>query len=250
MIIYMDIDGTICHTDQSLPAPQKYEQARPIPERIAKVNALYDAGHRITFWTARGNTSQADYMGLTMRQLEAWGCKYHSIKTGKPSYDLFVDDKACDCDVWLPVPAGGGLKDSHGNSNPTPAAIAAAAHATRVSKPTQVPKGWGHELVIANSPKYCGKILHFHTGGMFSMHYHILKEETWYVASGRFRFRYIDTATATLHETTLSAGDVVTNAVGQPHQLICEAAGEIFETSTEHFDSDSYRIFKGDSQHL
>ena len=247
MIIYMDIDGTICHTDQSLPAPQKYEEARPIPERIAKVNALYDAGHNITYWTARGNTSQADYMGLTMRQLEAWGCKYHSIKMGKPSFDLLVDDKACDCESWLPSTAGG-LKDSQGN--PSPAAIAAAAQATRISRPTQVPKGWGHELVIANSPKYCGKILHFHTGGMFSMHYHILKEETWYVASGRFRFRYIDTETATLHETTLGVGDVVTNAVGQPHQLICEAAGEIFETSTEHFDSDSYRIFKGDSQHL
>jgi quercetin dioxygenase-like cupin family protein len=247
MIIYMDIDGTICHTDQSLPAPQKYEQAQPIPERIAKVNALYDAGHHITYWTARGNTSKADYMALTMRQLEAWGCKYHSIKTGKPSYDLFVDDKACDCESWLPAK---GLKAAEvaARVDPSPTTIATAAAEVRVGRPTEAPKGWGHELVIANSPKYCGKILHFHTGGMFSMHYHILKEETWYVASGRFRFRYIDTTTATLYETILQKGDVVTNMVGQPHQLICEEAGEIFETSTEHFDSDSYRVFKGDSQ--
>ncbi len=80
------------------------------------------------------------------------------------------------------------------------------------------------------------------------MHYHLLKEETWYVASGRFRFRYIDTRDATLYETPLKVGDIVTNYVGQPHQIICEEEGDIYEVSTEHFDSDSYRVFKGDSQ--
>ncbi len=228
MIIYMDIDNTICLTDQSLSAPEKYEQARPIFERIAKINALYDEGHQIIYWTARGGTSKTDYTDLTKRQLDMWGCKYHDLKLNKPSFDLFVDDKACNCDTWCP--------------------IAEAAEAVRVSKPAHVSKGWGHELVIANSPKYCGKILHFHTGGMFSMHYHILKEETWYIAKGRFCFRYIDTKTATICETTLQPGDVVTNKIGQPHQLVCEESGEVFEVSTEHFDSDSYRIFKGDSQ--
>lgn len=244
MIIYMDIDNTICNTDQSLLAPQKYEQATPIQARIDKVNALYEQGHNITYWTSRGNTSGDDYLNLTARQLAAWGCKYHTLKMGKPSFDLFVDDKACDCESWCPTAAA--------TTSVVPMPVlpiqAATSPCDRVSRPAVVPKGWGHELIIVNTPKYCGKILHFHEGGKFSMHYHLLKEETWYVASGRFRFRYIDTCDATLYETTLTVGDVVTNYIGQPHQILCEEAGDIFETSTEHFDSDSYRVFKGDSQ--
>lgn len=242
MIIYMDIDNTICDTDQSLPAPQKYEQARPIQSRIDKVNKLYDEGHNITYWTSRGNASKENYLALTMRQLENWGCKYHSLKMGKPSFDLFVDDKACDCEAWCPTASG-----QTAQPMPMPAVLTTSL-SDRVTSAVTVPKGWGHEVIIVNTPKYCGKILHFHAGGKFSMHYHLLKEETWYVASGRFRFRYIDTRDATLYETPLKVGDIVTNYVGQPHQIICEEEGDIYEVSTEHFDSDSYRVFKGDSQ--
>ena len=39
-----------------------------------------------------------------------------------------------------------------------------------------------------------------------------------------------------------------TNEIGEPHQIICEEEGDIFEVSTTHSDSDSYRVFKGDSQ--
>jgi hypothetical protein len=31
-----------------------------------------------------------------------------------------------------------------------------------------------------------------------------------------------------------------------PHQLYAMEEGEIIEVSTQHFDSDSYRIYKGD----
>ena len=158
---------------------------------------------------------------------------------GKPSFDLFVDDKACDCEAWCPL----GVVTC-----PELVTVSPPANQTRVSAGAIVQKGWGHEVIITNTPKYCGKILHFRVGGKFSMHYHLLKEETWYVASGRFRFRYIDTADATMYEVALGVGSIVTNYVGQPHQLICEEEGDIFEVSTEHFDSDSYRVFKGDSQ--
>ena len=32
--------------------------------------------------------------GLSKKQLKKWGLKYHVLYFGKPSYDLFVDDKA------------------------------------------------------------------------------------------------------------------------------------------------------------
>lgn len=46
----------------------------------------------------------------------------------------------------------------------------------------------------------------------------------------------------------LNPGDTVTNEIGEPHQIICIEEGDIFEVSTHHVDSDSYRVMKGDSQ--
>jgi hypothetical protein len=41
-----------------------------------------------------------------------------------------------------------------------------------------VDKGWGNEIIFANNEKYCGKLLNFSAGKKFSMHYHLLKDET------------------------------------------------------------------------
>ena len=95
MIIYVDIDETICDTPES----RNYELSSPINDRIEKINALYDKGHTIVYWTARGSVSGKDYSEHTKAQLESWGCKYHDLVTGtspnpKPHFDLIVDDKA------------------------------------------------------------------------------------------------------------------------------------------------------------
>ncbi len=39
-------------------------------------------------------------------------------------------------------------------------------------------KGWGYEIWITNNEKYCGKLLCFEEGKKFSMHYHMIKDET------------------------------------------------------------------------
>ena len=111
-----------------------------------------------------------------------------------------------------------------------------------------VPKGWGEEIIIENNEMYCGKILIFKQGFKFSMHYHMNKDETWYVDKGEFFYRWIDTETAETIEQKLKVGDVVRQRVGQPHQLEAITDGRIFEVSTHHEDSDSYRVMKGDSQ--
>jgi mannose-6-phosphate isomerase-like protein (cupin superfamily) len=112
----------------------------------------------------------------------------------------------------------------------------------------KVPKGWGEELIIENNEKYCGKLLIFKKGCKFSMHYHMIKDETWYVDKGTFIYRWIDTETAETNQQFLKPGDIVRQRPGQPHQLIALEDGVIFEISTQHFDSDSYRVWKGDSQ--
>jgi len=111
-----------------------------------------------------------------------------------------------------------------------------------------IPKGWGHEVIFENNEKYCGKLLVFKKGCRFSMHYHMIKDETWYVDSGEFLYRWIDTETAEVNEQHLKEGDSVRQYPGQPHQLEALTDGVVFEVSTQHFDSDSYRVWKGDSQ--
>jgi quercetin dioxygenase-like cupin family protein len=76
----------------------------------------------------------------------------------------------------------------------------------------------------------------------------MIKDETWYVDDGVFIYRWINTETAEVMERKLTVGDTVRQKPGQPHQLEAITDGVIFEISTQHFDSDSYRVWKGDSQ--
>lgn len=88
-VIFVDIDETICLTPQS----RSYIDAVPLPKNIEKINKLYEEGHTIVYWTARGSRKQIDWRGLTEHQLRSWGAKYHELRVDKPYYDVFVDDK-------------------------------------------------------------------------------------------------------------------------------------------------------------
>jgi hypothetical protein len=85
----VDIDGTIC-----TPTNGDYVTAEPYLQRIEYFNMLYDAGNEIHYWTARGSNSGKDWLELTLEQLNNWGVKYTAVKTGKPVYDVWIDDKA------------------------------------------------------------------------------------------------------------------------------------------------------------
>lgn len=116
----------------------------------------------------------------------------------------------------------------------------------KVLKPKRVEKQWGYELWIHNDSQYCGKLLVFNkTGNRFSMHYHMLKNETWYIQEGSFQFDWFDTEDAVKKSTMLHKGDTVYIEKGLPHQLIAlEDNATVFEVSTQHFDEDSYRIYR------
>lgn len=110
------------------------------------------------------------------------------------------------------------------------------------------PKGWGEEVWIINTDKYCGKLLKFNQGASFSDHFHIKKEETWYVLEGRLELRYYNLANADRLVVTLNPGAVVHIPPSTPHQLIALEPSVVIEVSTPHDEADSYRIGKGDSQ--
>lgn len=111
-----------------------------------------------------------------------------------------------------------------------------------------VPKGWGSEYIWASNDLYCGKFMNFNEGAKFSMHFHATKDETWYVLSGKFIVRYIDTSDAKIHEKVLEPYDTWHNPPLLPHQLICTETGTIIEVSTADSVEDNYRVMPGDSQ--
>jgi hypothetical protein len=104
----IDIDGTICDKD-TCRKDGNYETSIPKLDRIAKINALYDEGHIIKYFTARGMGRHEDdsylaheeFYKLTYSQLESWGCKFHVLILGKPSGDIYIDDKGVNADDFF-----------------------------------------------------------------------------------------------------------------------------------------------------
>ena len=99
MIIYVDIDETICNTPDS----RDYAKETPILCRIERINQLYDQGNRIVYWTARGTSTKIDWRDVTEEQFSGWGVKYHELHFGKPHYDLFIDDKNINSGVFFNI---------------------------------------------------------------------------------------------------------------------------------------------------
>jgi hypothetical protein len=91
-----DVDGTLCSIEKD------YTKVLPREDVITTLNELYDEGHMIKIFTARGAVSGNDYTDLTQKQLESWGVKYHELIMGKkPHFDFIIDDKAIHVDEWL-----------------------------------------------------------------------------------------------------------------------------------------------------
>lgn len=94
MNIYVDIDETICFYENRTYTNPDYSEAIPNYENIDKINKLFDEGHTITYWTARGSVTRIDWFDVTKNQLIEWGCKHHHLSVGeKPPYDLLICDK-------------------------------------------------------------------------------------------------------------------------------------------------------------
>ncbi|HWE52225.1 MAG TPA: hypothetical protein VG273_20690 [Bryobacteraceae bacterium] len=95
MTYCFDIDGTLCTNTEG-----QYESAEPFPEVIEEVNRLAAAGNVIILHTARGSTTGIDWRITTERQLKVWGVRYDCLFLGKPTADIYVDDKAVNFLDW------------------------------------------------------------------------------------------------------------------------------------------------------
>lgn len=83
-----DLDGTLCSHEPD------YNLALPFYDRIEKVNKLYYEGNAIIIETARGSSTGIDWYNITEKQLNSWGLKFNSLRTGvKITADFYIDDK-------------------------------------------------------------------------------------------------------------------------------------------------------------
>lgn len=102
-----------------------------------------------------------------------------------------------------------------------------------------VEKVWGHEEWIVNNSKYCGKKLVLKQGYSCSMHKHLIKDETFYILSGKI---LLETEYEGIKESKLmTPGDVKHIKIGMWHRFIGVQDAEIIEFSTFHMEEDSIR---------
>lgn len=100
----------------------------------------------------------------------------------------------------------------------------------------KVKKVWGNEEWLANTEKYCGKILTLNPGFICSYHYHKNKDETFYVLKGKV---YLELDS---QKIILNKGESIRIMPGQKHRFASlEKVSKMIEISTHHEESDSYR---------
>ena len=97
-------------------------------------------------------------------------------------------------------------------------------------------KYWGYEELITNTDKYCGKRLVLKEGYRCSLHYHKIKDETFYILSGEMHLELDD------ERVVLNTRDSIRILPGQKHRFSAPSSSVTFiEVSMHHEDNDSYR---------
>jgi mannose-6-phosphate isomerase-like protein (cupin superfamily) len=105
-----------------------------------------------------------------------------------------------------------------------------ATEARRVDKP------WGWELVWAETEQYVGKVLYVKAGESLSLQFHRVKDESWYLYSGRAKVELGDAGEAALKEEVVSAPASFRFRPGTVHRVTAIEDTTIIEVSTPHLD--------------
>lgn len=100
-------------------------------------------------------------------------------------------------------------------------------------------KVWGREEWIVNKPRYCGKKLIIKNGYRCSLHFHKIKEESFYVLSGKILLEVEQDGKRLLR--IMEKGDIAHIEIGMLHRFTGLMDSEVMEFSTHHMEEDSYR---------
>jgi mannose-6-phosphate isomerase len=100
----------------------------------------------------------------------------------------------------------------------------------------RVEKPWGYELIWAVTDVYVGKVLFVKAGHSLSLQFHHVKDEAWYVQSGRAKLELGKAGDGVLTEEVVTAGAAFHYAPGTVHRVTALEDTTILEVSTPQLD--------------
>ena len=103
-------------------------------------------------------------------------------------------------------------------------------------EPEKVDKPWGHELIWAKTERYVGKTLFLKAGESLSLQFHKVKDEAWYVLSGRAEVELGGPGERMLNSEIVSPGAAFHFPAGTVHRVKAVEDTTILEVSTPQLD--------------
>ena len=100
----------------------------------------------------------------------------------------------------------------------------------------RVDKPWGYELIWALTDVYCGKVLFVQAGASLSLQFHNVKDESWYVQSGRAQLELGRVGQSVLDEEVIGPGAAFHYEPGTVHRVTALEDTTILEVSTPQLD--------------
>jgi mannose-6-phosphate isomerase-like protein (cupin superfamily) len=104
------------------------------------------------------------------------------------------------------------------------------------TEPEKVDKPWGHELIWAKTDRFAGKILFVKAGHSLSLQFHKVKDEAWYVLSGRAQLELGAMGERMLNREVVAPGAAFHFQPGTVHRLTAVEDTTILEVSTPQLD--------------
>jgi mannose-6-phosphate isomerase-like protein (cupin superfamily) len=104
------------------------------------------------------------------------------------------------------------------------------------AEPERVQKPWGHELIWSKTDRYAGKILFVKAGESLSLQFHKVKDEAWYVLSGRAELELGAPGERVLNREIVAAGAAFHFPPGTVHRLTAVEDTTILEVSTPQLE--------------
>ena len=103
-------------------------------------------------------------------------------------------------------------------------------------EPRKVEKPWGYELIWAHADQYVGKVLFVKAGESLSLQFHKVKDEAWYVVSGRAEIELGAPGEKVLNSEVVGGGAAFHFPPGTVHRVRAVEDTTIFEVSTPQLD--------------
>jgi len=108
---------------------------------------------------------------------------------------------------------------------------------------------FGYEITWIVTEAYTGKILVFENPGVKTpMLFHKEQTKSWFINTGRFRMRWIDTKDGKLYQSDIQEGSVFHIPQNMPHSIESLSAGaSISQISDKNMESDNFIIISPDN---